>query len=271
MSYDFDIQKIVVYLNKFKGHLPVLYQWKPNLAKLIELKVLTSAKAADLNQLTSFEREIEMKQLIGKQLNIWQKSNNPSFKTLCLWIIKDWGGIKASKDEETFNCIKNFLSCPSPSFNRISSTSKVGSFLYPEKFVIYDARVAYSLNWIILSQDAGKFYFPIPDGRNSRMTALDLAVLIRLKNIAFYQSTIPADIQSRQFIKRCDKSIFIPEKIAYTEFCRVIKMVNDNIWKDDKEKTEKLYYTEMLLFAIADRQIFQDITHSVSLNLINTN
>lgn len=268
MSYEFGIQKVVAYLNKYKEQLPVLYEWKPNLDKLIELNVLDHSQAVYLYQLTSFNREIKLKQLVGNQLFIWQKNNNPLFENLCLWIIKDWGGIKSSNNEETFKCVKDFLSCPSPSFNRISSTSKVGSFLYPEKFAIYDARVAYSLNWIILRQYAGMFYFPIPDGRNSRMTALDLSVLIRLKNIEYYQpNTI--DSISRQFIKRCDKMVFIPEKIAYAEFCRVIKLINGELWEDDEEKTKNLYYTEMLLFAIADQQIFQDITKSLTLNVVS--
>jgi hypothetical protein len=269
MSFIFDIQKITSYLNKYNEQLPILYQWKPNLAKLIELNILTSRNAADLNQLTSFERGIKLKQLIGHKLYILRKNNDPLFKDLCLWIIKDWGGIKGANDDETFKCVIDFLKGPLQSFNRISSTSKVGSFLYPDKFIIYDARVAYSLNWIILSKDAGKFYFPIPDGRNSRMTALDLSVLIRLKNISNYQCV--TNLTEKRFISNCDKSLFIPEKIAYTEFCKVINLVNNELWGDDKEKSEKLYYTEMLLFSIADRQIFQDITTSLTLNIASLN
>ena len=35
----------------------------------------------------------------------------------------------------------------------------------------------------------------------------------------------------------------------------------------DHEKAKMLYYTEMLLFAIADRDIYVDITNSLSLNI----
>ncbi|MGP9668408.1 hypothetical protein ACT3TV_09865, partial [Psychrobacter sp. AOP31-A1-22] len=38
-------------------------------------------------------------------------------------------------------------------FETISSLSKVASFLDPEKYFIYDARVAYSLNWLILKYE----------------------------------------------------------------------------------------------------------------------
>jgi hypothetical protein len=269
MSFIFDIQKITSYLNKYKEQLPDLYNWNPGLHRLVEMNVLTSSDVFGLDKLTPYQKQIKLRFLISNKLNECLNKNTHLFEKLCLWIIKDWGGIKGAKDDETLKYVMDFFSCPSPSFNRISSTSKVGSFLYPDKFIIYDARVAYSLNWIILSKDAGKFYFPIPDGRNSRMTALDLSVLIRLKNISNYQCV--TNLTEKRFISNCDKSLFIPEKIAYTEFCKVINLVNNELWGDDKEKSEKLYYTEMLLFSIADRQIFQDITTSLTLNIASLN
>ena len=68
-------------------------------------------------------------------------------------------------------------------YNRIANISKVASYMYPEKYCIYDSRVAYTLNWIILSQNTGNMFFPIPEGRNSKMIAFDMRGLIRLYNM----------------------------------------------------------------------------------------
>ena len=132
--------------------------------------------------------------------------------------------------------------------------------MFPEKNVIYDSRVAYALNWIILSENAGQKYFPIPEGRNSKMIAFDLNVLIRLKNITNYQITDIKQLDHRLFIQNCDKKIFINKKDAYCELNNLIKEISIKLWKGEKNKEENLYFTEMLLFSIADREVFRDIT-----------
>jgi hypothetical protein len=132
--------------------------------------------------------------------------------------------------------------------------------MFPGSNVIYDSRVSYSLNWIILSQNAGNYYFPIPEGRNSKMSAFDLNVLIRLKNIANYKTNNIEDLDHKLFISNCDKKLFINKNDAYSELNKIIKQINIKLWHGDKEKQNNLYYTEMLLFAIADKEIFKDIT-----------
>ncbi|TAE41523.1 MAG: hypothetical protein EAY66_01370, partial [Sphingobacteriales bacterium] len=176
------------------------------------------------------------------------------------WVIKDWGGILTANDNDTINLITNFLNQDKPDFKRIASSSKVGAYLFPEKNIIYDSRVAYSLNWIILSENAGQKYFPIPEGRNSKMSAFDLNVLIRLKNISFYQPNSISVLDNKLFIKNSDKQIFIDKKIAYSELNKLVIEVNQKLWQGNYEKQRNLYFTEMLLFSIADREIFTDIT-----------
>src|SRR5690606_28799345 len=100
-------------------------------------------------------------------------SDRDLFNRLCLWIIKDWGGILTASDNDTIELIEEFLQQEKPGFNRITSSSKVGAYLFPDRNVIYDSRVAYSINWIILSEKAGPQYFPIPQSRNSKMSAFD--------------------------------------------------------------------------------------------------
>lgn len=185
---------------------------------------------------------------------------NHFLKNFASGLLKIGGGIKSASEKDTIDLIENFLNTENPSFKRIASTSKVGAFLFPEKNVIFDSRVAYSINWIILSENAGQHYFPIPEGRNSKMTALDMNVLIRLKNISMYQQANITCLDDRLFIQNSDKHLFIDKKIAYTELNKLIKQINQKLWKGDEEKAQNLYYTEMLLFSIADREIFQDIT-----------
>ncbi|WP_334126731.1 hypothetical protein [Empedobacter brevis] len=267
MELSFDINKIVKYLEKFKLELPELYKWNANITRLVELEILTNQQVEELNQLTPYLKEIQLKKIVGKKLNESYSNNSELFDKLSVWIIKDWGGIKASNNDEISKLIEVFLNNEKPDFKRIASSSKVGSYLYPHKNIIYDSRVAYSLNWIILSENAGSFYFPIPEGRNSKMRAFDLNVLIRLKNLSNYQVSDVNELNNRLFIKKADSELFINERIAYYELNKLISQVHKILWKDEPEKIEHLYYTEMILFSIADREIFKDITDSLVLNI----
>jgi len=191
MDLAFDIDKIVKYLKKYKEDLPSLYKWNTNIDKLVELETLTNNQVNEINALSAYEKELQLKKIVGQKLNDTFISKEELFNKLCLWVVKDWGGITSASDIDTISLINNFLNQDKPNFNRIASSSKIGAFMFPERNVIYDSRVAYSINWIILSQNAGQKFFPIPEGRNSKMSAFDMNVLIRLKNISYYK---PADI-----------------------------------------------------------------------------
>ncbi len=259
MKTKFDIDKFVKYLEKYKSELPTLYKWECKIDRLIELEVLTEYQIKERKSLSEYHKELQLKKIVGQKLKFASISNIDLFENLCLWVIKDWGGIKSAKDNDTIRLIYEFLNTDNPKFNRIASSSKVGAFLHPEKNVIYDSRVAYSINWIILSENAGQHYFPIPEGRNSKMMAFDLYVLIRLKNIWAYQTTDLKDLNDRYFINNSDKKIFIRKNEAYSELNNLIKLINQKLWKGDPEKQQNLYYTEMLLYSIADKEIFMDI------------
>lgn len=260
MKIQFDIDKFVTHLDRYKSDLPTLYNWNAKIERLVELETLTKKQVEEINALSHYEKELQLKKIVGQKLNDTLKSNADLFDKLCLWVIKDWGGITTANDNNTLILIKDFLKQDKPHFNRIASASKVGAYLFPDRNVIYDSRVAYSLNWIILSDNAGQQYFPIPEGRNSKMSAFDLNVLIRLKNISHYHPTDIAHLDHRLFIKNSDKKLFINKKDAYYELNNLVKQINQKLWKGDKEKEQNLYFTEMLLFSIADREVFRDIT-----------
>lgn len=260
MTVEFEIDKIVQYLDRHKSDLPTLYNWNAKIERLTELETLTAEQVNNINALSSYEKELQLKKLVGHKLNETLKNNKTLFDKLCLWVIKDWGGILTANDNDTIKLIEIFLNQDKPDFNRIASSSKVGAYLFPDRNIIYDSRVAYSLNWIILSENAGQQYFPIPEGRNSKMSAFDLNVLIRLKNISTYQPTDIKHLDNRLFIKNADKKLYIDKKIAYSELNKLVKQINQKLWQGDNEKEQNLYFTEMLLFSIADREIFIDIT-----------
>jgi len=260
MTGKFDVDKIVKHLDRYKSDLPKLYNWKTKIDRLVELEILTERQVKKINALSPYEKELQLKKLVGKKLNDTLKSNAGQFNKLCLWVVKDWGGITGARDKDTIRLIKDFLSQDKPNFKRIASASKVGAYLYPDRNVIYDARVAYSLNWIILSENAGKQYFPIPEGRNSKMSAFDLNVLIRLKNISIYRTEDIKHLDHPLFIKNSDKKLFIDKKDAYSELNNLVKMISQKLWHGDKDKKRNLYFTEMLLFSIANREVLMDIT-----------
>ncbi len=259
MTIKFDIDKFVSHLGKYKNDLPTLYNWNAKIDRLVELETLTDKQVKEINNLTPYKKELQLKRIVGQKLNETLNSNPDLFNKLCLWIIKDWGGIFTANDNDTIKLIEEFLKQDKPDFNRIASSSKVGAYLFPDRNIIYDSRVAYSINWIILSENAGGQYFPIPEGRNSKMSAFDLNVLIRLKNISVYKASDIKELENRLFIKNSDEKLFINKKQAYFELNNLVKQVNQKLWKGDREKEQNLYFTEMLLFSIADREVIMEI------------
>ncbi|WP_164126979.1 hypothetical protein [Sphingobacterium luzhongxinii] len=126
-------------------------------------------------------------------------------------------------------------------------------------------QVAYSLNWILLSQDAGDRFFPIPDGRNSKMMAFNLDTLIRLKYVdRYHPESLEKLTEKKNYISRLDRSLYIDRDSAYKEINSLMKEISVRLWHDDAEKAKHLFYTEMLLFSIADREVFMDITRHFS-------
>lgn len=266
-KYAFNVDRIVNYLKNYKDTLPIIYTWEVNIDPLVELEIISSNEADRLRDDTPYLRALFLKERINYYLLKTINNDQGLFNKLCIWIIRDWGGIKTAKDDKTIELIKEFLEHhDNPSYKRIASSSKIGSFMFPEENIIYDSRVAYALNWILLSEDAGEKYFPIPSGRNSKMMAFDMNVLIHLKNINLFQPNSQEELKNK-YISKKDKCVYIEKKRAYTELNQLIKEVSKKLWDGDLEKSRKLFYTEMLLFSIADREVFMDITKRLTLNI----
>ena len=105
MELNFEIDKIVDYLNTYKEDLPNLYNWNAKIEKLIGLDTLNENQIRDLNKLSPFYKEIELKRIVGDKLKVTKDKNSELFFKISLWIIKEWGGIKSSNDKKTINLI----------------------------------------------------------------------------------------------------------------------------------------------------------------------
>jgi hypothetical protein len=133
MTVKFDIDKFVTHLDRYKSDLPTLYNWNAKIDRLVELDTLTEKQVNEMNALSAnkkfYEKELQLKKIVGQKLNDTLKSNAELFDKLCLWVIKDWGGITTANDSDTINLIKAFLGNDKPNFNRIASSSKVGAYM----------------------------------------------------------------------------------------------------------------------------------------------
>lgn len=263
-----DVSKVVDYLKPYKEQLEDLYTWNTpsdQQVKIIEnMGVISGEQSQYLYSAeNAFARNVILKEILNKVL----ENEKAKDKRLVIysWIIREWGGIYGGNVENYYSKIDKFLSdysdIKSIEFDNIASVSKVLSFSEPKEYIIYDSRVAYALNWILLKTNASDKYFPIPEGRNSKLRAYDLATLIRLKNITY--TTQKKD--NGKVIANMDKAVFIEKSKAYTEMCDIMKRVNALLWHD--EKKEFPFYTEMLLFSLADTLVFDDILQSCTLEI----
>jgi hypothetical protein len=262
---DHDAEKIAAYLCEYKDKLHKIYNWKFEIGEdfINSIDNAYKSRLIDLKKSkeNTFQKTIKLRDVLSDALNHYDE-DAPEFEKIALWIIREWGHINTGLD--TMEHVKAFLKEAEgkPSFERIASTSKVGSFKNPDKNIIYDSRVAYSMNWIILFQNAGDKYFPIPPGRNTKLGAFDLNALIKLENALRYQ--LGENKTNKTHISKKDGELFISKKDAYYELNKLIGEVNRILWNDGKKPP---YYTEIILFSIADNYVFKEITEKVNITI----
>ncbi|MGL5712624.1 MAG: hypothetical protein ACRCXT_04070 [Paraclostridium sp.] len=242
-GYRFDISEIVNYLKQYKSSVDK-YSWNSTKAinRALKTGIITEQQNENLKDLCEFDKNILLKKIISEVIN--NQSDIVETEKYYSWIVHDWGNIK-SKSEISHYEIENMINQlevnKKSKYNRISSTSKILSFIDRYKYIIYDSRVVYSMNWILVKTGASDVYFRQPPSRNSKLKNLDMNTIIKLKN---------KDIK---YIKSDDN---------YYVMCELIKEINLHLWEDNSRKEP--FYTEMLLFYMADTAIIDDISNSVS-------
>lgn len=192
---------------------------------------------------TNFDRNIYLKENLAECLN---KDNSlPTY----YWIIQKWGGISSFKRNDVNDAkIINFLAelekktLTKNSFERISSFSKIASFLNPNDYAIYDSRVIYALNWLLFNYAPQVDLFVQPQGRNGELAKYDMQTIFRLSG---------------------KKHIFRSHKNAYHQYCDLMKELSIKVYGEGSQP----YLLEMLLFSIAPNVILKDVEKKVSLKI----
>ena len=134
----------------------------------------------------SFEKQIRLKETASRELkgafDNWAAN---------LWIVKEWGRIKSFKidDERGKGRILQFERelkegmLTYQSYSVISSLSKIASFVNPKEYFVYDSRVAYALNVLIMEYNyqkdmgtADERYYQVPSSLGSRTEEIKSAI-----------------------------------------------------------------------------------------------
>ncbi len=224
-------------------------------------RILNEDNTSEKTSSSRFDRNIELKRIICEKI---KKSDEETKKKIYEWLVHDWGGIRGGREniDKLYGLAENAINKETLPFDRIASVSKILSFSNPERFVIYDSRVAFSLNAILLLKGASNLFFPVPVSRNTKLNAFDIEVLIRMKNIGQYNRA-----EKTKFISNADKKIFVSKENAYSELNKTIIEINKRLYPSESDKQNKPYYTEMLLFGIADTLIYDEIIKRVKIEI----
>ena len=182
----------------------------------------------------AFARNVYLKENLAQLLH-----NDPDLTTH-YWIIRKWGGIRAFQVNERNNkIIREFRQQLSqrrlrrPTFNLISSLSKLASFWFPAQYSIYDSRTVFSSNWLLFRYTADRRLFPQPSGRSTALAQYDTGTLFRLSRLPYQEHA---------------------SNTAYHEYCELLQSLSRRALDQ-----ERPYHLEMLLFIAAPSLIIQDI------------
>jgi len=250
------MQNVIEKLKEFSNQIDLKKRFDFNFD--ISDKIFSSAETNRLKtHQNPFDQNVELKWILSKK---YQSNSEQNF--IDFWIINVWGGIRGFKpNERNIEKILRFkkqiekgrlsLDC----FSTISSLSKISSFLHPEKFVIYDSRVIYTLNWLILTCEntngLNEKYYPMPSGRNRIIADFDMNTIINISHISEYMEK---------------EELFISQQQAYFSFCDFIKKATKEIYGINA----KPYELEMLLFTLADKEIFKELKERIKITTGNT-
>lgn len=148
---------ITEYIKENIDTVNIIYDWKINLTDFPD-------KSYKLEGDNNFNQNINLRKYINKII-----TEDEQLKQQCIfWYIKKWGGVKSNKLETLLRYVsetpQNLIKLE---INGIASWSKALSIINPEKYSIYDARVALSLNSIQKIKNVqSPFLFPQLNSQN---------------------------------------------------------------------------------------------------------
>ena len=129
-----------------------------------------------------YENSLDLRGFIHREI----ESNSSESRALQFWYVRDWGGVKRNSEATLDNYIQ---SSPENLIARrekgIASWSKILSVRDPSSYVIYDARVAMSLNTIsFIKANDLSVCFPQISSRNKKIVAAQAKVKLYAKHHA---------------------------------------------------------------------------------------
>ena len=217
-----NIIDVVSTLKNYKNNLSSIYMNKPRID--FDLELLKKVSGFDLTakgtvKKATFQKHVELKEKLKSYIN----GNNT--EKIFYWIVYAWGGIKENENSSVSTFVDDYVKANGngevllESFagrqERVASWSKILSFLYPHDYFIYDARVAFTLDFLY-----GRESFPVPPGDNTLIN----------EHVG----------RRRQ-----------PTLDEYKEYCSLIKKIHPQVWSTNEEGTNVPYYmTEMLIFSL---------------------
>jgi hypothetical protein len=241
--------EIVQYLMPYKDDLHRHYTWP------FDVNIPKNKFGFDFHGKSIFTNT----QLLKSQLqsSAIKARSDDDLKLLAEYFIREWGGVSGFDASSLVGKYKKIsFSKEMPinfdfDFKNISSWSKWLCIICPAWAVIYDARVAYSINAINYLTGSKYKIFPMPESRNAKINFLDISTLILNSRLA---STDSADPQLAKDYH------FFDEKTVYCQYVELVKKVGSQLYG---KKSVGQMDVEMLLFSLADRQIFEDVFHKV--------
>lgn len=241
---------VAQYLSDKKDCLPSLYTWK------FTSSIATERFGISFSGQTLFDKVMELKKSLRQQ--VASSTCTVRQGEIATYFIKEWGGIRRfTKVDETLARFSELKGSPiAPQrlkipFQGVSSWSKWASIVCPDWACIYDARVAYSLNAINYLAGANQPIFPTPPGQNSRLKMLDITTLLLSQRLQKGESSDPDKMRIKHFIPKPD---------TYLQYLALLRGVSTALWEDPG----RIHEVEMLLFSLADGEIYSDVFERLS-------
>lgn len=190
--------------------------------------LLSDDEINSLGNLSPLERQISLKQIVSNKLD-------GSFENWAAdaWIVHTWGGINSFDIDNHARIVRfkdNLNADRTTNLACISSLSKIASFAKPDDYFVYDSRVAFALNGLIIDylshhSDRTVLFYPVPSAQGGR------------------------DKRMKRFIKDRFPSVpYITETEAYVRFNALVKTLNSELKRKGLDQSP--CYVEMLLFEL---------------------
>lgn len=201
------------------------YKWSSDKAlDLAPTFLKEEINSSDFKSSSDEEKTLELRRAAS---SCWNEISMDDKFELFKWIVKEWGGIRRIGENTLNTYVMNISSLDSESpecesakqflfkeKKNVSSKSKCLAFLYPDRYFVYDSRVAMALIKI-LSECHPKFTwtFQLPPGKSGDYDDF--------KNDQKFKYLIEART-----------------KVTYLQYCELIKIISELLGEEDSQLIE---------------------------------